>query len=188
MSLVIDAPEGVAIPAFFENLVPPAVRELVDTRPLHGMHDVTFRVRFSVEGVGDWLVSVANAAQVVVERDRRTPAHLTVRFDEASFRRSQTGEGRRINVLEMLYGDRKRFDRLLGVKGMLQVALDDHGESRRLALVFNEEQEPSVIMRVGYDDFCDVLDKIASPPMLFMRGRMRIDGSVGLLLRVQGLL
>ncbi|MBI3785167.1 MAG: SCP2 sterol-binding domain-containing protein [Deltaproteobacteria bacterium] len=188
MSLTIDAPEGVEIAAFFDDLVPPAVRQLVDTRPLRGMHDVTFRVRFSVEGVGDWLVSVVNATRVAVKRDRKTPAHLTVRFDEASFRRSQTGEARRINVLEMLYGDRKRFDRLLGVKGMLQVELDDHGEFRRLALIFNETQDPAAILRVGYDDFCDILDKIAYPPMLLLRGRMRIDGNVALLLRVQGLL
>ncbi|MBZ0253970.1 MAG: SCP2 sterol-binding domain-containing protein [Candidatus Methylomirabilis sp.] len=185
----IDAPMDISPADYFANHVPQAVEATLKERPAAEMEGIEFKVAFEVEGHGAWTVRIADGARVALEAEDHPDAHLRFRFDERAFRRSQLGEGRRLDVIEMIHGDRRRFDKLPSTAGTLHLELTaEEPEPHRVSIVFAGGGPSQVTLAATLDDFCDVVERKANPVMLFMSQRLRARGNLGYLLKTQQIL
>lgn len=78
-------------------------------------------------------------------------------------------------------GARIKFD--FGADGV--VFLD---ASQTPNLVSNEDAEAECTIRISLDNFVDMGSGELSPTMAFMMGKLKVDGDLGLAMKLQGLL
>ena len=78
-------------------------------------------------------------------------------------------------------GARVKFD--FGADGL--VFLD---ATRTPNVVSNEDAEADCTIRISLDDFVEMGDGELSPTMAFMMGKLKVDGDLGLAMKLQGLL
>jgi putative sterol carrier protein len=78
-------------------------------------------------------------------------------------------------------GARVKFD--FGADGV--VFLD---ASQTPNLVSNEDAEADCTIRISLDNFVDMGSGELSPTMAFMMGKLKVDGDLGLAMKLQGLL
>lgn len=185
----IDAPADIAPAAYFSDHVPQAVETVLKERPASGMEGIEFKVAFEIQGHGTWTVRIQDGARAALDAADHPDAHLRFRFDERAFRRSQLGEGRRLDVIEMIHGDRRRFEKLPSTAGTLHLELTaEEPEPHRVSIVFAGGGPSEVTLSATLDDFCDVIERKANPVMLFMSQRLRARGNLAYLLKTQQIL
>lgn len=185
----LDPQSDTSLAEIFEEWIPVVARASLEAQRPEGLEDVDLIIQFDFGDAGAWHIGILGGAEVAVTEGLHEAPQLAFRMNESAFRRTQLGEGRRWNILGMITGDRHRYDKLVQVRGTLSLDLKEGRDDRiGVDVVFGGASDPNVTLKAKFDDFCDIVERKGNPVVMYMTGRIKAHGSLGLLLKTQQVL
>ncbi|MCP4599117.1 MAG: SCP2 sterol-binding domain-containing protein [Proteobacteria bacterium] len=85
--------------------------------------------------------------------------------------------------------DPKRYKALIGLKGALSLKLKkDDGDRLLVNVAFNNSDKPAATLKLKLSNWIAMQNGKKSGPMLFMTGKMKAKGDMGLVMKCQSLM
>ena len=182
----------ITVNKFFEEVVPQIFSDELKNNPVQGMEGLDFKLQFKIIGekTVTYGIVVKNGTDLQVIPDGIPDAQINIELNENDWRDSITGKEGGNAVMGMFFNpamlNRSKYDSLLGVKGVLNLALSKQsGELFQAKLQFNNANLPASTIKMKASEYSAMLDGQVNPVMAFMSGKMKISGDMGLALKLQ---
>ena len=177
---------------FFEEVVPQLFRDELKNHPVQGMEGLDFKLQFTITGDRSttYGIVVKNGTDLQVMANGIPDPQIGFELNEKDWRDSITGKEGGEAVMGMFFDpsmlNKKKYDSLLGVKGVLNLVLArDSGEPFNAKLKFNNADIPVSTIKMKASEYSAMLKGQMNPVMAFMSGKLKISGDMGLALKLQ---
>ena len=173
---------------FFEQLLPSgfAAQAAEGGNP---PGDFNIQFRLTGDGGGDWHAAIANGAMQV--RPGSADANLTVTLSVADWRDAVLGRnGANLAIIlpQNRPGRPDNSARAKALKGIMALELSrPEIEPFRVEMCFNNAGAPKTTLRMTMADYLSMQEQPQNGQMLFMQGRIKVEGDMALLMQVAAL-
>lgn len=181
-------PADVTPSQFFEQLLPMGFQA---QSAGGGAAPSDFAIQFTLTGAGGgaWHAAISNGAMTV------TPgvgdAHLAVALDVEHWRDAVLGRNGATLGLILPASRPGRPDnsgRAKALKGTMALELArSEAEPFRVEMTFNGAPAPRTVLRMAIADYLGMQDGSQNGQMLFMQGKIKVEGDMGFLMQVASL-
>ena len=181
-------PDSVTPQEFFEQLLPQGfAAQAAESGTAPG--DFTVQFRLSGEGGGEWNAAIANGAMQV--RRGSADSNLSVTISVADWRDAVLGRnGANLAIIlpQNRPGRPDNSARAKALKGTMALELSrPELEPFRVEMAFNNAPAPKTTLRMTMADYVSMQEKPQNGQQLFMQGRIKVEGDMGLLMQVAAL-
>jgi putative sterol carrier protein len=182
---------NVSVKKFFEEIIPSIFKEtLSNTPPSEELKGTEFRIQFQITGEngGVYAVVVKDGKEMEVIPGGISNPMIEIILSESNWRRAISSEVE--GILDMFFDPkirtREKYTSLLGIKGKFHLELSvENREPFNATLRFNSGDSPEVKLMMNAKDYADMVKKELEPAKAFMEGRLRFQGDIGFLMKLQ---
>ncbi len=182
----------IGVEKFFEEIVPQLFRDELKQNPVQDMGGLDFKLQFKITGdrIATYGIIVKNGTDLQIIPTGIPDPQISFELNEQDWRDSITGKEGGEAVMGMFFNpsmlNKKKYDSLLGVKGILNLALArETGESFNAKLQFNNANIPVSTIKMKASEYSAMLKGQINPVTAFMSGKLKISGDMGLALKLQ---
>lgn len=182
----------IGVEKFFEEIVPQLFRDELKNNPVQDMDGFDFKLQFKITGdrSATYGIIVKNGTDLQIIPTGIPYPQISFELNEQDWRDSITGKEGAEAVMGMFFNpsmlNKKKYDSLLGVKGILNLALArESGELFNAKLQFNNANIPVSTIKMKASEYSAMLKGQINPVTAFMSGKLKISGDMGLALKLQ---
>ena len=183
----VTIPDNVTPQIYFKELLPKILDNAKKEIPNMGEQD--FKMQINVGGKPFGLCLEKGKAPVVSEGDL-AGAMIKLEVSEETWKATVTGkiddQGGFTDFRRA--GHPMAVQILKNLKGQLTTVLTrPDGPEVETRITFNGSENPKAKMKLSLQDYLDINSKKANGQMLFMQGRIMVEGDMGLIMQLQPL-
>ncbi len=187
----LNLPYDLDISEFFSNYVAEHFNSSVAGKDTSALAGKEFKLQYEV-GEQKYGVMITNGDKLEIVDGGFDSPTLCLHMEEPDWRnhisgRVDAGLDRFIDPTQLL--DPKRYAKLMNTKGTLILKLkNDDGEQAVARIIFQDAAKPSATLKLKLSDWVGMQKGKKSGPMLFMSGKIKAGGDMGLVMKAQSLM
>lgn len=171
---------------FFEQLLPMGFQ----AQGSGGAAPSEFAINFTLtgDGGGSWHAAIKDGAMHVTSGTK--DANLAVTLSVADWRDavlSRNGATLGMILPANRPGRPDNSGRAKALKGTMALELAREGEPFKVEMCFNGAATPRTVLRMAIADYAGMQDGSQNGQMLFMQGKIKVEGDMGFLMQVASL-
>ena len=186
---------GISPQDLFENVLPGMFKMLSEMNPIPDMEgtEFTMQVKLAGEGGAIYGVTIMDAREIEVHAGTLERPKVALEIPEAGWKKALAalGGGALPTMPEgfdpaMLAPNRGVYDAMQDISGSLVFEVLAAGEDPvTIKVTLNGEEKPKVTMSATPEAFEELaMGDLAQLPRAFMSGRIKIDGDMGLMMKL----
>ena len=193
-SIIPTAPEGISVDEFFTSFVPEQfsqMKELINAVDLSFLAGKDFNMQFNVEGK-EYGIKFKNGKDLEIINGAVDKPAVAFYVSEKDWRDAVTGKFNKMaddfSGDPSSFIDTKRYSALQSTNGTVNMNLKKNdGGTLPLKVVFNGVETPAVTVNLDMVDGLAMLNKATNGMDLFTKGKLKFEGDMMLLMKLQNL-
>ncbi len=185
-----QVPSDVNVNDFFEKYVPDQFKDITAGANLSSLAGKEVNLQFNVNDQ-KFCLNIKDGTNLNVVKGGVEKPLLTLSLTEQAFLDAVTGKvsgmiDRFTDPVEI--ADPMRLKNLMDTKGTLNLNLKQDANTIPVTMIFNGETKPSVDISLDLQDWIAMQNKQTTGQNLFMNGKLKFNGDMVLLMKLQTLI